>query len=56
MAICQCGRLHVTYGAITPHFEPRDFLHLAYDVGRMKACVRSRTTEEPHRVVVEQRP
>jgi hypothetical protein len=37
MAICQCGRLHVTYGPITPHFEPRDFLHFANDVGRTEA-------------------
>ncbi len=24
--VCGCGRLHVTYGPITLHFEPDDFL------------------------------
>ncbi len=24
--VCGCGRLHVTYGPITLHFEPEEFL------------------------------
>jgi hypothetical protein len=24
--VCECGRLHVTYGPITLHFKPDDFL------------------------------
>lgn len=30
--VCTCGRLHFTYGPITLHFEPSEFLGFAGDV------------------------
>ena len=33
--VCICGRLHFTYGPITLHFEPSEFLGFAGDVGTM---------------------
>jgi hypothetical protein len=37
---CTCGRLHLTYGPITLHFEPSEFLSFASDVAAVAAELR----------------
>ena len=32
LQICGCGRFHMTYGKITLHFEPQEFVKFAGDV------------------------
>lgn len=40
VAFCGCGKLHVTYGAVTVHFEREEFLLFAESVGRLGAMVK----------------
>jgi len=40
LALCTCGKLHLTYGAVTLHFDRDEFLLFAESVGRMSAIVR----------------
>ena len=36
LALCECGKLHFTYGAITVHFEREEFFLFAEAVGRLQ--------------------
>ena len=40
LQICPCGRFHVTYGKITLHFEPHEFVKFAGDVTSLCARVK----------------
>ena len=40
LALCTCGKLHLTYGAVTLHFDRDEFLLFAESVGRMSAIAR----------------
>jgi hypothetical protein len=33
--VCGCGRLHLTYGAVTLNFQREEFLRFARDVERL---------------------
>lgn len=33
--VCGCGRLHLTYGGMTLHFERDEFMRFAHDLGQM---------------------
>lgn len=33
--VCGCGRLHLTYGAVTLNFKRDEFVRFARDVGRL---------------------
>lgn len=37
--VCDCSRIHLTYGSITLHFEKEEFLAYAMQMGRMAAHV-----------------
>lgn len=40
VAVCECGKLHFTYGPMTLHFDRVEFLAFADLVGRLGALVR----------------
>jgi hypothetical protein len=40
LALCECGKLHFTYGAITVHFEREEFFLFAEAVGRLSAMIK----------------
>jgi hypothetical protein len=40
LALCECGKLHFTYGAVTVHFESEEFFLFAEAVGRLSAMIR----------------
>lgn len=55
--VCGCGRLHLTYGAITLNFRRDEFLRFAHDVERLAsylatfqgtACAPSQTVTRCH--------
>lgn len=37
--VCDCSRIHLTYGAITLHFEKEEFLAYAMQLTRMAAHI-----------------
>lgn len=37
--LCDCSRIHLTYGSITLHFEKEEFLAFAMQLTRMAAHV-----------------
>ena len=37
--VCDCSRIHLTYGSITLHFEKEEFLAYAMQLTRMAAQV-----------------
>ena len=39
--VCDCSRIHLTYGSITLHFEKEEFLAYAMQLTRMAAHVSS---------------
>jgi len=39
-AICGCGRLHVTYGSITLHFDREEFQVFADSIGRLASMLK----------------
>lgn len=39
LVLCGCGRLHVTCGAVTLHFEREEFVAFADGVARLAAMV-----------------
>lgn len=39
VAICACGTLHFTYGAVTLHFDRNEFVSFAESVRRLGALV-----------------
>lgn len=41
MHACACGRFHFTYGPLTLHFEPREFLLFATDVSRLASLLKN---------------
>lgn len=52
LQVCGCGRYHFTYGPLTLHFEPREFLLFAADVSQLVQRVREAamvTPAMPHR-------
>lgn len=40
LVLCGCGRVHVTCGPMTLHFEREEFLTFADGVGRLAAMVK----------------
>jgi len=40
LALCGCGKLHVTYGAVTLHFEREEFVQFADSIGRLAAMLK----------------
>ncbi|MGQ0810262.1 MAG: hypothetical protein ACT4OO_03440 [Nitrospiraceae bacterium] len=40
LTICACGKLHFTYGPITLHFEPEEFVSFAGDIAHLLAQFR----------------
>lgn len=40
LAVCSCGRLHVTYGSITLHFDRDEFQAFADSIGRLAAMLK----------------
>lgn len=40
LVLCGCGRLHVTCGQVTLHFQRDEFLAFADGVGRLAAMVK----------------
>jgi hypothetical protein len=42
--VCGCGRFHFTYGPLTLHFEPREFLLFAADVAELVKEIGEATT------------
>lgn len=40
LAVCGCGRLHVTYGSITLHFEREEFQVFADSIGRLASMLK----------------
>lgn len=39
LVLCGCGRLHVTCGSVTIHFDREEFLVFADSVGRLATIV-----------------
>lgn len=39
LVLCGCGRLHITCGPVTLHFDREEFLAFADSVGRLAAIV-----------------
>lgn len=42
LVLCGCGRLHVTCGQVTLHFQRDEFLAFADGIGRLAAMVKQR--------------
>lgn len=40
LVLCECGKLHITYGSATLHFDREDFLVFADSVSRLAAIVK----------------
>jgi len=40
LAVCGCGRLHVTYGSITLHFDKEEFQIFADSIGRLASMLK----------------
>jgi hypothetical protein len=40
LVLCECGRLHVTCGAVTLHFDRDEFLVFAGSMNRLAAIVK----------------
>ncbi len=40
LTVCACGKLHFTYGPITLHFEPEEFVSFAGDIAHLIAQFR----------------
>lgn len=36
LTVCACGKLHFTYGSITLHLEPEEFVSFADDIAHLK--------------------
>jgi hypothetical protein len=49
LALCECGELHFTYGAITVHFEREEFFLFAEAVGRLSAMIKQTAHSLPSR-------
>lgn len=52
LVLCGCGRLHVTCGPVTLHFNRDEFLAFASSVGRLAAVV----TQHPASLAPAARP
>jgi len=48
VALCECGKLHVTYGPITLHFNREEFLSFADSIGRLGLQVRQAAKDSMH--------
>jgi len=44
LVMCGCGRLHVTSGSVTLHFQREEFLVFAEGVGRLASMVKQSPT------------
>ena len=44
LTLCECGKLHFTYGPVTVHFEREEFFLFAEAVGRLSAMMK----QAPH--------
>lgn len=51
--VCGCGRLHLTYGPITLHFEAIEFTLFAADVARIVAHLRRTHSGPEHPLPAE---
>ncbi|MBA5867861.1 MAG: hypothetical protein GDA67_14300 [Nitrospira sp. CR1.3] len=40
LVLCGCGKLHVTYGSVTLHFEREEFVLFAESIGRLAAMLK----------------
>jgi hypothetical protein len=40
LVLCECGKLHFTYGSVTVHFEREEFFVFAEAVERLSAIVK----------------
>lgn len=40
LAVCGCGRLHLTYGSITLHFDREEFQVFADSIGRLASMLK----------------
>ena len=40
VVLCECGKLHFTYGSVTLHFDRDEFLLFSESVGRLSSMVR----------------
>lgn len=47
LVLCECGKLHVTYGAVTLHFDRADFFVFADSVSRLAAIVKQPSGSHP---------
>ena len=47
LALCGCGKLHFTYGAVTVHFDREEFILFAESVNRMSALMRQTSNGSP---------
>ena len=45
LVLCGCGRVHVTCGQMTLHFQRDEFLALADGISRVAAMVKRRPTD-----------
>lgn len=52
LVLCGCGRLHVTCGSVTLHFDREEFLLFADSINRLAAIV----TQQPANLAPETRP
>jgi hypothetical protein len=52
LALCECGKLHFTYGSVTLHFEREEFFLFAEAVGRLSAMLK----QTPHGSPLSVRP
>lgn len=50
VALCECGKLHFTYGPMTLHFDRSEFLAFADSVGKLGALVKQAATVVPSHV------
>ena len=47
LALCECGKLHFTYGAVTVHFEREEFFLFAESVRRLSAMIKQVSAGSP---------
>jgi hypothetical protein len=40
LSVCACGKLHFTYGPITLHFEPKEFVDFSGEIAHLGAKFR----------------
>ena len=48
VALCDCGKLHFTYGPVTLHFDREEFLKFADSVGRLGSQVKQAAKDSTH--------